>query len=144
MPHYSSSGRYLSLPVVEGVLAGMADPDLVRASYETSCWILHFVEKRFGARAIPSLLAAYEQGLSTEEAVPQALGVTTAALDADFRAWASREAPPIWRTKVVRYDTAPGPEVARLKRAEGDDPEKPRKPVVIPESLRKGRIRWDR
>lgn len=144
MSYYSSSGRYLSLPVVEGVLDGMADPELVLASYETSCWVVHFVEKRFGPRAIPSLLAAYAQGLPTEEAVPRALGVTTDALDSDFRSWVSREAPPIWRNRVVRYDTPDDPAAPRLRRAVAGDPDAPRKPVVIPESLRRGRIRWNR
>lgn len=145
IPHYSSSGRYLSLPIVEGVLEGMADMDLVVAAYDETCWLFHYIEVRYGSRAIPSLLEAFAEGLPAEDAVPRALGVSLTALDAAFRAWASTSAPPLWRTKVVRYDAATDPGAPRMSRAEeAPDPEKPRKPVVIPESLRKGRIRWDR
>jgi len=98
-------GTYLSLPALEEVLRSHPDPDLVAAAYAQAEWLVHFLERRFGRKAIGVLLESYRTGRSTEEAVLAATSLSMGELDRRFRAWALRDAPKRFEDSVVvRYD----------------------------------------
>ena len=98
-------GTYLSIRSLEEVLRNRPDPDLVEAAYVESEWLVHFLERRWGRKAISRLLETYRAGGSTEEAVAAATSLSLAELDRRFRDWALGEAPKSLADRVVvRYD----------------------------------------
>ncbi|MEO1086657.1 MAG: hypothetical protein AAFY88_20680, partial [Acidobacteriota bacterium] len=104
IPDMHKAGRYLSFAIMEPVLAGFSEPQLVELAYIHSTWALHFIESRYGVKAIHRMLHAFGDGLDTEAALGRVLDTDIAGFDEKFKAWSIDEAPALWPTKLVRYD----------------------------------------
>jgi hypothetical protein len=63
-----------------------ADPDEALLSYAESVSAVRFLLDRYGSERVQRLLAAFRQGVTYDEALQQALGVTVEQLDAAWRA----------------------------------------------------------
>jgi hypothetical protein len=104
LPDLARTGRALSFPTLEPILSGFAEAQLVELGYAEAAWSLHFIESRFGLKAIHGLLAAFAAGRTTEQALQQATGLSPAELDRALWRWGTSEAPQSWSLKVRRYD----------------------------------------
>ena len=104
IPDLASHGRILAFPVIEPILTGFSEPQLVDLAYSESAWAVHFIEARYGIDALHRLLDAFARGLSTEEALPAVLRMTPAEFDHAAWDWCRRDAPAAWTVAVRRYD----------------------------------------
>lgn len=104
LPDLARTGRALSFPTLEPILSGFAEPQLVELGYAEAAWSLHFIESRFGVKAIHGLLAAFAAGRTTEQAVQQVTRLSPAELDRALWRWGTSEAPQSWSLNVRRYD----------------------------------------
>lgn len=104
VPDLAAAGRVIAFPVVEPILQGFAEPQLIELAYGQSAWTIHYVEARYGVKALHGLLAAFRDGATSEEAVQQVFGMSVADFDADVRRWCVAEAPAVWPTELRRYD----------------------------------------
>jgi hypothetical protein len=93
VPDLEREGRVLAFPVIEAVLAGFAEPNLVEIAYAESAWVVHFVEARWGVGALHRLERAFRRGAGTEPAIREVTGLDLVAFDREFRRWASDDAP---------------------------------------------------
>jgi tetratricopeptide (TPR) repeat protein len=116
LPDLMRTGRALSFPTVEPILSGFAEPQLVDLGYSEAAWSVHFLEARFGVKAIHGLLRAFGEGKTTDQAVQQVSGLTPAALDQAFWQWGTTVAPQARNLEVRRYDMA---YASKLIREEG-------------------------
>ena len=104
IPDLAGTGRVISFPVIEPILQGFAEGQLITLAYGEAAWVVHYLEAEHGVGAIHGFLDAFRRGLTTEEAVDDVLGLTVVEFDTDFRRWALEEAPSAWPTRVYRYD----------------------------------------
>ena len=61
-------------------------------AYAQSEWMVEYLVQRFGYDVLPKMLEAFRRGSSQEVVFREAVGIETAAFDADFAAWARTEA----------------------------------------------------
>lgn len=139
---FVENGQFLSVPVIEDVLLGLPDAELVGRAYHEADWLLYYIEKRWGVPAIPRMLAAFRDGADTDQAVEKALSVSVAALDDGFREWALKEAPKMLTQEVLSYDIPidEGWKTEKPVATDGAETEKPRR-AKIPDSIRNSPLR---
>lgn len=93
VPDLEREGRVLAFPVIEAVLAGFAEPNLVEIAYAESAWVVHFIESRWGVGALHRLQSEFGRGAGTEPAIREVTGLDPIAFDREFRRWAREDAP---------------------------------------------------
>lgn len=103
-PELVEAERVLSVPVIDAALRGWCDPQFADLAYSEAAWILHFVESRHGADGIKRLIGSFQTTSDTDEALEKAFGQSLGDFQAQAVEWASRDAPHVWPTRVVRYD----------------------------------------
>jgi len=85
-------------------------------AYAQGHWMVEFMEERFGADALVTLLGRYFEGQREEDAMPDALGVSREHFFGEFLAWAGKQ--------VEAWGLAPAPSMRELTdRLRWDDPE---------------------
>ena len=104
IPDLAERGRVISLPMIEAILDGFGEPQLVDLAYGEAAWVIHYLEAVHGVETIRAFADAYSRGLSTEQAVREVLNMSVAELDHAVWDWSTTEAPPSWPTELVRYD----------------------------------------
>lgn len=116
LPDLMRTGRALSFPTLEPILSGFAEPQLVDLGYSEAAWTVHFLEARFGVKAIHGTLNAFAAGRTTEQAVQEVSGLSPADFDRALWKWGTGEAPQARNLDVRRYDVA---YASKLVREEG-------------------------
>ena len=106
LPAYRFS--HLSLPVLEGILQGFAGFQFVDLAYTQAAWTVHYIEAKHGKGGIHRLIESFGEGLSDEEALQNALGMTLKEFDEAAYRWCLDEAPAYWPTTLRRYDKGEG------------------------------------
>lgn len=85
-------------------------------AYAQGCWIVQFMNERFGESALVRLLESYDKGLREQQAVPEALGISREQFFSDFLGWA--------RTQVESWGLAPKPSMVELTdQVRAEDPD---------------------
>ncbi|MCH9650998.1 MAG: hypothetical protein K0U98_22435 [Deltaproteobacteria bacterium] len=107
MPDYHRTSGLLSLPVLQGVLAGFAHPKLVAQSYDQAAWTVRYIANVYGAAHIRRLLAAFKDGKTTEEAIDETFGLPMPAFDTAMRRWWLERAPKAVHSPVRVYRLNP-------------------------------------
>ncbi len=102
IPDYLRQGKLVAFPLLDPILDGRSDAQLVQLAYDEARWALHYFEVRHGRRSIHRLLKAFERRRSTEQAIAEVTGMTVVQLDAAMWDWAKGRKS--WETEVVRYD----------------------------------------
>lgn len=83
-----------ALPPVSRLADGFSRPasgEALGESYLQAALVCRWIEARFGARALPSLLAAYRDGADTPAAFARVLRLSPAAVDSGFATWVTGE-----------------------------------------------------
>jgi hypothetical protein len=81
-----------TLPPVSQLSEGFVRPrsgEALGHSYLQAALVCRWIEARFGARALPALLAAYRDGADTPGAFARVLRLAPAQVDSGFAAWAA-------------------------------------------------------
>lgn len=81
----------LPVALLDAVLRGSPDPEMITAAYTTAQTHIRFVESRFGRKALTAMLTAYREGATTEEAIGRACGKSPPDYEAEFRQWGRSE-----------------------------------------------------
>jgi len=102
IPDYLRQGKLVAFPLLDPILDGRGDSQLVQLAYDEARWALHYFEVRHGRRSIHRMLKAFERGRTTAQAIATVTGMSVEQLDADLWNWA--EGRKTWETEVVRYD----------------------------------------
>ncbi len=104
IPDLHRTSRILAFPLLESVLTGFGDAQLVELGYYESAWAVHYIESRYGTAGIHRMLDSFARGRTTEQALRRALEVSISGFEAAAWDWCLKKAPEIWPTQVVRYD----------------------------------------
>ena len=71
------TSRSVAVPVLEPILRGFSEPQFVQMAYGQAAWLAHYLEERSGPRVFRRLMDAFARGLDSEEAVAEAVGVSS-------------------------------------------------------------------
>jgi len=104
IPDLDAKGRVISFPMIEAILDGFAEPQLVDLAYGEAAWVVHYLEAVHGVKSIRAFADAYSRGLSTEQTIREVLGMSVAQFDRAVWKWCLTDAPSGWPTELVRYD----------------------------------------
>lgn len=126
IPDLAERDRVIAFPLLEPILDGFAEPQLVELAYGESAWVVHYLEAEFGVEAIHGLVAAFRKGRTTDEALREVVGMDRVRFDRAFRAWALEEAPAAWSTEQVRYDRRAGIPFRPTNPSDEQDPDEGR------------------
>ena len=104
LPDFEARGALLSLRLLEVPLSTPSDPELRSAAYDIAAWSVHFIEDRYGVQGIRRMIAAYREGLDTDQVLKKALGTDVASFDRALLAWSKTSAGASRTSDPVRYD----------------------------------------
>lgn len=104
IPDLHAAGHTIAFPVLEPILQGFAEAQLIEIAYGQSAWAIHYVEASHGIRALHRLMDAFRAGADTEEALQRVFGMTVADFHQAAWQWCLEDAPMAWPTQVRRYD----------------------------------------
>jgi tetratricopeptide (TPR) repeat protein len=79
--------RLLSVSLLDAVLRGSPDPEMIGEAYIVSQTIIRFIEAAYGQKGIDTMIAAFRDGATTDEAIQKLAGISVAEFDAKLRAW---------------------------------------------------------
>ncbi|HEX7828850.1 MAG TPA: hypothetical protein VF787_04310 [Thermoanaerobaculia bacterium] len=83
--------KLLPVPLLDSVMNGSPDPEMISAAYIISQTNLRFIETRYGRPALSKMMAAYRDGGTTDEAIQQACGKSIAEYELELREWGRSE-----------------------------------------------------
>lgn len=143
-PDLAASDRLIAFPVIEPILNGFAEPQLVELAYGQAAWVVHYVEAEHGVPALHRLLDAFRQGATTEAALTHALEMDAPGFDLAVRRWGTGEAPGAWPTEVRRYDHEFDLPWERSRPQEQRPARRAAAPAPPPADLTSEMMRWHR
>ena len=79
--------RLISVSLLDSVLQGSVDPDLIGEGYIEAQTLIRYIEAAHGRGGVQKLLAAYRGGADDEGAIAQLSGKPVAEFDLAFRSW---------------------------------------------------------
>lgn len=79
--------RLLSVSLLDAVLRGSPDPEMIGEAYIVAQTIIRFIEATYGQNGINTMLAAYRDGATTEEAIQKLSGLSVPDFDSKLRSW---------------------------------------------------------
>lgn len=79
--------RLLSVSLLDAVLRGSPDPQMIGEAYIVAQTIIRFIESTYGQAGINTMLASYRDGATTEEAIHKLSGLSLPDFDAKLRSW---------------------------------------------------------
>ncbi|HEV7668661.1 MAG TPA: hypothetical protein VGS22_09065 [Thermoanaerobaculia bacterium] len=104
LPDFEARGALLSLRLLDVPLSTPSDPELRSAAYDIAAWAVHFIEDRYGVQGIRRMIAAYREGLDTDQVLAKALHTDVGAFDRALLAWSKTPAGAAHSSDPVRYD----------------------------------------
>ncbi|MEO8034973.1 MAG: hypothetical protein ABI837_11130, partial [Acidobacteriota bacterium] len=96
--------KLLSVSLLDAVLRGSPDPDMIQETYIEAQTIIRFIEATYGPSGVPKMLTLFRQGATTAEAIFRLSGLTMPAFDIKLRAWGRSGAKVFDNPPPVRYD----------------------------------------
>jgi len=103
--------RLLSISLIDDIVTGSPDPDMIGEAYIESQTIIRFVEATYGAAGVTKLIAAFHDGATTDEAIAKLAGTSVADFDTKLRAWGRNGRKVFENDEITRYD-----EIERVRR----------------------------
>jgi tetratricopeptide (TPR) repeat protein len=79
--------RLLSVSVLDAVLQGSPDPEMIGEAYIVAHTIIRFIEASYGQNGINTMLGAFRDGATTDEAIQKLSGLSVTDFDTKLRAW---------------------------------------------------------
>jgi tetratricopeptide (TPR) repeat protein len=79
--------KLLPLALVDPVLSGSPDPEMVSAAYIVAQTNIRFLEAKYGKNGLRKIMAAFHDGATSEEALRAVSGQSMAEYEQDLRQW---------------------------------------------------------
>jgi tetratricopeptide (TPR) repeat protein len=98
--------RLLSISLIDDIITGSPDPDMIGEGYIESQTIIRFIEATYGQAGVGKVLAAFREGATTDEAILKLSGVDVAQFDTKLRAWGRAEQKVFENTDIISYETS--------------------------------------
>ncbi|HUP60631.1 MAG TPA: hypothetical protein VNA69_09460 [Thermoanaerobaculia bacterium] len=83
--------RLLPVSLLDAVLHASPDPEMVAAAYIVAQTDIRYIESKYGKGALHTMLDAFRDGATTEEALRRVTGKPIAAFETELRAWGRTE-----------------------------------------------------
>jgi tetratricopeptide (TPR) repeat protein len=96
--------KLLALTLLDAVLRGSPDPEMIEQAYIESQTTIRYVEAKYGPTGVTKLIAAFRDGATTEDAIQRLSGGSLAKFDADMRAWGRSAAHVFDNPPVIDYE----------------------------------------
>ena len=103
--------RLLAVSLLDSVMNGSPDPEMIGEAYIEAQTVIRFLESAYGPKAIPTMLNAFRDGATTEEAIQQVAHTDLGGLDIKLRAWGRGGAKVFANPPPIRYDEIPDNEI---------------------------------
>lgn len=97
--------RLLSVALLDAVITGSPDPQMITEGYIESQAIIRYLESAYGAQAVPKMIAAFHAGQDTAGALRSVSGLDVPAFDTRLRAWGRSTSRVFENPEPVRYDS---------------------------------------
>jgi tetratricopeptide (TPR) repeat protein len=92
-PHHTNAfnmyddAKLVPLSLLDAVLGGSPDPEMIGAAYIIAQTDIRFIEARYGRGALQKLMNAFRDGATTEEAIRRVCGKSLAEFEHELRQW---------------------------------------------------------
>ena len=83
--------KLFSMAVLDAVLHGSPDPEMMQEAYIQAQTVIRYLEARYGWKGVQQLIAAYRGGATTEQGFERLWKQSVAAFDTQLRAWGRGE-----------------------------------------------------
>ena len=83
--------RLLPLSLLDAVLGGSPDPEMIGAGYIVSQTDIRFIESKYGRSGLRKLLDALREGKTTEQALTSMSGKSLERFEGELREWGRSE-----------------------------------------------------
>ncbi len=110
--------RLLSVSVLDAVLHGSPDPEMVGEAYVVSQTIIRYIEATYGSAGLAKMIAAYHDGATTDEAIQRLSGLSVAEFDTHLRAWGRTGNKVFENKEMVSYERS-GKDAVKWSRPAG-------------------------
>jgi tetratricopeptide (TPR) repeat protein len=80
--------KLIALSLLDATMRGSPEPAIVAEAYAQSETAVHFIEAKYGTAGIAKMMAAFRDGLTTEQAISRLTGKSVADFDGALRLWA--------------------------------------------------------
>ena len=96
--------KLLAMSVLEATIRQSGDPDMISEAYIESQTVIRYIEAKYGMKGIASMIAAFRDGATTEDAIRKVTGQSVAEFDTQLRAWGRSGARVFENPPPIRYD----------------------------------------
>jgi hypothetical protein len=96
--------RLLAMSLLDSVMDGSPDPDMIGEAYIEAQTVIRYLETAYGPKAIPTMLNAFRDGATSEEAIQKVAHTDLGGLDIKFRAWGHTGSKVFTNPPPIRYD----------------------------------------
>ncbi len=96
--------KLLSVSVLDAVLHGSPDPEMIGEAYIVSQTIIRYIEATYGPAGMARMIAAYREGATTDEAIQRLSGLSVADFDTRLRAWGRGSTKVFDNKEMVNYE----------------------------------------
>ncbi len=96
--------RLLAVSLIDSVMRGSPDPDMIGEAYIESQTVIRYIESAYGHAGVAKLLAAFRNGATTEDAIRALTGDSVAAFDQHLRGWGRSGQRVFENPEPIHYD----------------------------------------
>jgi hypothetical protein len=97
--------KLLSVSVLDAVLHGSPDPEMIGEAYIVAQTIIRYIEATYGQAGLAKMIAAYREGATTDEAIQRLSGLSVAEFDTRLRVWGRAGTKVFENKEFVNYQT---------------------------------------
>jgi tetratricopeptide (TPR) repeat protein len=101
-----ANGKLFTLDKIKWAFVRPESPQDRPLAYAQGCWMVEYLQSKWGADSVPKLLEKYKQGLDENHAFEETVGVSGDEFYAGFIAWATEQ--------VTQWGLAPEPSLEKL------------------------------
>ena len=101
-----ANGKLFTLDKIKWAFVRPESPQDRPLAYAQGCWMVEYLQGKWGADSVPKLLEKYKQGLDESHAFQETVGVSGDEFYAGFIAWATEQ--------VTQWGLAPEPSLEKL------------------------------
>ena len=101
-----ATGKLFALDKIKWAFVRPESPQDRPLAYAQGCWMVEYLQSKWGAECVPKLLEKYKQGLDESQAFEQTVGVSGEQFFAGFLVWAAEQ--------VKQWGLSPEPSLEKL------------------------------
>ncbi|HJT18781.1 MAG TPA: hypothetical protein VJ853_15395 [Thermoanaerobaculia bacterium] len=99
----------LAMSLLDAAISTSPDPEVIGEGYIESQTVIRYIEAKYGAAGVKTLLDAFRSGATNEEAIQKLTGKSLADFDVSLREWGHSAARVFENPEPVHYDAQENP-----------------------------------